>query len=68
MQDSVSAGALPSQLNKALSVCLKKLSIEIASRGDLRGDFCKIGIHFIRIMQEEEDFGIISFTNMQSNT
>jgi hypothetical protein len=39
MQDSVSAGALPSQLNKALSVCLENLSMKIASWGDLRGDF-----------------------------
>jgi hypothetical protein len=39
MQDSVSAGALPSQLNKALSVCPKKISMKIAYRGDFRGDF-----------------------------
>jgi hypothetical protein len=61
MQDSVSAGALPSQLNKALSFCPRNFSIEIASRGDLRGDFFRNGIHFIRIMQEREDSGIISF-------
>jgi hypothetical protein len=35
--------------------------MKIASRGELRGDFYE-EIRFTRIMQESEDFGIISFT------